>query len=103
MNTQLNNTQPDITRSTVNGQIMTIISDTVMGRVEREDETAQCLAEFNAVIAAVKGHISTEQLRTLENAPWFIALPYGFDMFLEGLRIGRDPMALLTLGEGNDI
>jgi hypothetical protein len=78
---------------------MTIISDLAMASVERDDEHAKWLGEFNEVIAAVKGHISREQLHTLQSARWLLAAPFGDAMFLEGLRISRDPLALLTLGE----
>jgi hypothetical protein len=48
---------------------------------------------------AAQEHLTAEQLYVLENAPWAIADPYGYDMFLMGLRLGRDPLAVLTLPE----
>jgi hypothetical protein len=98
MNTQSDNTRPTLTLDTINPQIMSIISDLVLEAVERDDEHALWLAEFNEAIKAVKG-LTREQLSTLENAPWSVAMPYGFDMFLMGLKIGRDPETILTLPE----
>lgn len=103
MNTQLNNTPADVNMDTTNTQIMTIISGIVLEGVERDDEHKEWMASFNEALTAAKGHISREQLHTLENAPWFVAMPYGYDMFLMGLRIGRDPMSILTLPEGKNI
>ncbi len=104
MNTQLNSAQPtpEVTLYNLNAGIMQIVSDFVMEKVETDEDHVQWLVEFNEAIKAVAGQMNREQLRTLENAPWFLAMPYGYDMFLMGLAIGRDPLSVLTLPEGKN-
>jgi len=102
MNTQLNSTQPAIDIDNINFDILTLISDLVQEVTERDPEYAQDLAEFNEAIKAAREVLSREQLSVLENAPWRFSTPFGNAMFLEGLRIGRDPLAILTLREGKN-
>lgn len=91
--------QPNITLENLNANVLQIVSDLVMEAVTKEDEHEQWLAEFNEVILAIREHLTAEQLYVLENAPWAIADPFGYDMFLMGVRIGRDPLSVLTLPE----
>jgi hypothetical protein len=99
MNTQPNTTQPTIDLNTVNIDLLNLISDIVMEDMEENTKYVQALVEFNAAIQAVPKLLDVEMLRALEDAPWFLAIPFGHAMFLKGVEIGRDPLTILTLPE----
>ena len=103
MNTQLNSAQPTITLDNISLEVLLLISDLVQEVTERDPEYAQDLAAFNEAIKAAREVLSREQLSVLENAPWCFSSPYGNAMFMEGVRIGRDPLSVLTLPEGKTI
>ena len=102
----MNSTQPQVSLDNINMEIFSIISDLAWKSLEDDPAYQEDLANFNTAMGVMTktGKFSRETVSAVENAPWSIATPYGTAMFLLGLRLGRDPMSLLTLNleEGGD-
>jgi hypothetical protein len=92
------NAREAITLDNINMDVFVILSDLAWKSLEDNPEYTEDVANFNEAIVTVRDRIKDDALRTLENAPWAVATPFGTAMFLLGLQIGRDPMSLLTLG-----
>jgi hypothetical protein len=85
------------TDTVLNEDIMRVISTLVWEAIEDNPRYRESMDPFNAALSRLSKAGLITEMHALENTPFVVADVVGRMMFELGLKIGRDPMTVLTL------